>query len=318
MTTLLTFLPRLTPFFLVFFALTFMEAGFSSDFAEARSRSGGRSFSRSTPTQKAPASQPSAPAGQGVRKSGFASGLAGGLLGGALGGMLFGSMFGMGSGSGPGIIPLLLLAGVGYFFYKRFIKPSSPISRPFQGYQPPTNSQMPPSSGSPFGGINGMTPPPPPPGGLINSLESGLAMIRQTDPGFDEKYFVEVASDVFFKVQAGWMRRDISSYRHLLGDRLAAEYEQQFAEMRQQGQINKLESISIRKVEIVDAGKENQEDFVTVLFTANLLDYTVDEHSNNLVAGSMTEPVKFAEEWTWARPVGTENWRLEGIKVVGD
>jgi predicted lipid-binding transport protein (Tim44 family) len=86
--------------------------------------------------------------------------------------------------------------------------------------------------------------------------------------------------------------------------------------MQQLGHINKLESISIRKVEIVAAGKENNEDFVTVLFTANLLDYTVDERSGALVEGSMTEPVKFAEEWSWARPVGTEAWKLEGLKVV--
>ena len=141
-------------------------------------------------------------------------------------------------------------------------------------------------------------------------------MIRQTDPGFDATHFIEVASDVFFKVQAGWMRRDIASYRHLLGDQLAAEYERQFAEMRQLGHINKLENISIRKVEIVAAGKENGEDFVTVLFTANLLDYTVDERSGALVKGSMTDPVKFAEEWSWARPFGTEAWKLEGLRVV--
>jgi predicted lipid-binding transport protein (Tim44 family) len=35
-----------------------------------------------------------------------------------------------------------------------------------------------------------------------------------------------------------------------------------------------------------------------------------------VVAGSMTTPVKFEEEWTWARPTGTQEWRLEGIKVV--
>ena len=66
----------------------------------------------------------------------------------------------------------------------------------------------------------------------------------------------------------------------------------------------------------MDAGSYGREDYITVLFTANLLDYTVDEHSGALVEGSMTEPVKFAEEWTWARPVGTENWLLEGIQVV--
>jgi predicted lipid-binding transport protein (Tim44 family) len=143
-----------------------------------------------------------------------------------------------------------------------------------------------------------------------------MAEIRQTDPGFDENHFLEVASDVFFKIQAGWMRREIDTFRHLLGSQLASEYEGHFAEMKAKGQINKLESIAIRRVEIVEAGSQNGEDFVTVLFTANLLDYTVDDKSGNLIEGNMTEPVKFAEKWTWARPVRTESWKLEGIEVV--
>jgi predicted lipid-binding transport protein (Tim44 family) len=88
--------------------------------------------------------------------------------------------------------------------------------------------------------------------------------------------------------------------------------------MKEQGHISKLESIAVRKVEIVAAGSENGEDFVTVQFTANLLDYTVDEKTGALVSGSMTEPVKFVEKWTWARPVRTEEWKLEGIEVVED
>lgn len=306
-----SFFVRLAPFFLVLIAVTFIEAGITAEYADARSRSGGRSFSRSAPAPKAPVTQ-SAPGAQTPGKSGFGSGLAGGLLGGALGGMLFGSMFGMGSGSGMGILPLLLLGGVGFFFYKRFIK--RPVSAGYQGYQPPTQAPGSLFSGMQPGGLGETVPPPP--GVLQGSLDEGLAKIRQRDPGFDVNYFVEVASDVFFKVQAGWMRRDISSYRHLLGEELAAGYERQFAEMKELGHINKLESISIRKVEIVAAGQENGEDFVTVLFTANLLDYTVDENSGALVEGSMTDPVKFAEEWSWARPVGTEAWRLEGINVV--
>ena len=125
-----------------------------------------------------------------------------------------------------------------------------------------------------------------------------------------------MASDVFFQVQAGWMRRDLDSYRHLLGAQLATEYAGHIDELRQKGQINKLESIAIRKVEIVAAGSDGREDFVTVLFTANLLDYTVSDTSGELVEGSMTQPVKFAERWTWARPTGTDDWKLEGIEVA--
>jgi predicted lipid-binding transport protein (Tim44 family) len=149
-----------------------------------------------------------------------------------------------------------------------------------------------------------------------NLLEEGFSQIRETDRDFDPSYFKEVASDVFFQVQAGWMRRDLDSYRHLLGEQLAGEYAGHFADMRSKGHINKLESIAVRNLEIVQAGSENGEDFVTVLFSANLLDYTVDDKSGELVDGSMTTPIKFNEEWTWARSVGTEEWKLEGIKTV--
>jgi predicted lipid-binding transport protein (Tim44 family) len=243
---------------------------------------------------------------------GFGRGLMGGLLGGALGAMLFGSLFGA-SGSGMGILPLLLLGVVGFFLYKRFANRPTAPSGP--GYQPPPMDSRFQSSGSTFG--TSQTPAVPPIRDT-DPLQAGLAEIRMTDPNFDEKYFLEVASDVFFKIQAGWMRRDLSSYGQLLGDRLAAEYAQEFARMKEQGHISKLESIAVRKVEIVAAGSENGEDFVTVQFTANLLDYTVDEKTGALVSGSMTEPVKFVEKWTWARPVRTEEWKLEGIEVVED
>ena len=92
---MLLFMRRLTPFFLVFFTLCFIEAGIMADYSDARSRGGGRSF-RSTPRRKAPVTQRQQPQ-TGQQKSGFGRGMMGGLLGGALGGMLFGSLFGMGA-----------------------------------------------------------------------------------------------------------------------------------------------------------------------------------------------------------------------------
>lgn len=318
---MLAIMKRCTPFLLVLLTLAFMEAGITADYADARSKSGGRSFS-SPSSQPSPQSAPSQFGQQRQQQTpqagGFGRGLMGGLLGGAIGGMLFGSLFGA-SGSGMGILPLLILGGVGYFLYKRFVnRPAAPSS---SGYQPPPAPNM--FQGGAGGVGGGSVPPVPPvpsatPLYAANALEQGLSEIRLNDPGFDEKYFLEVASDVFFKVQAGWMRKDLSAYRHLLGNQLAEEYDRHFAKMQELGQSNKLESIAVRKVEIVAAGSDKGEDFLTVLFTANLLDYTVDDKTGALVEGSMTEPVKFAEKWTWARPVRTEDWKLEGIEVVED
>lgn len=281
-----------------------------AEYAEARSRSGGRSFKRSAPRRTAPTRTNKNTDGT-SKKSSFGRGLAGGLLGGAIGGMLFGSMFGAG-GSGMGFLPILLLGVGGYFLYRRFMakaKTNSGTNRGSAYRSPPTNIFNNATSHQ-----NDSSAPPPPPS--VNPLEDGLAEIRMTDPEFSADHFTETASDVFFTIQAGWMRRDLDSYRHLLGNELAAEYAEHFAEMRQKGVINKLESIAVRKVEITDAGSVEGEDFLTILFTANLLDYTVDETTNKVVEGSMSDPVKFAEKWTWARPVNSEDWKLEGIEAV--
>lgn len=300
-----TLLQKFSPIFVVFLALFLVEAGISVDYADARSRSGGRLFSRPSP-KKAPMQQ-NMKQGTQQRKSGFGRGLAGGLLGGALGAMLFGSLFGA-PGQGFGLLPILLLGGAAYFFFRqrgrgrRAEHQGSSTSQPGNIFN--MQGERMDSATEPDDVMRSLDP-----------VEQGLQEIRRSDRSFDEQYFVEIASDVFFQVQAGWMRRDLDSYRHLLGDQLAGEYEDHFERMRRDGQINKLESIAIRRVEIVNCGSDGREDFVTVLFTANLLDYTVDEQSGELVSGSMTEPVKFAEEWSWARKSGTDDWLLEGIEV---
>ncbi|MDP3694790.1 MAG: Tim44 domain-containing protein [Desulfocapsaceae bacterium] len=303
---------RFAPIFLILIAFTLIEGGLAAEYADARSKSGGKSFSSSPSPSKAPAS---APAGAPATGGGFGRGLMGGLLGGAIGGMLFGSMFG-GGGSGMGILPLLILGGVAFFLYRKFAKArqgagnAAPNQYARQGVQP--SGILPAGI---FGGATDTTSQPPPPPIIgENLVDDGISQIKATDKNFDSAYFTEVASDVFFKVQAGWMRRELDSYRHLLGEQLAGEYAAHFTEMHSKGHINKLESIAVRGVEIIQAGSDGREDFVTVLFTANLLDYTVDDKSGALVSGNMTDPVKFREEWTWARPTGTQNWKLEGIK----
>lgn len=296
------------PVFVVLLALLLGGGSLVVDTADARSRGGGKSF-RSAP--KTTTTQSTAPA-QPRKSGGFGSGLAGGLLGGAMGAMLFGSLFG-GGGEGMGILPILLVAGLGFFLFRKFAK-----SRQTAAHAHGQAGGF--GGGGGFGqAMNGAGDthiPPPPVFNSPQTVDEGLNEIRQTDRNFDTSEFLEIASEVFFKVQAGWMRRDLSSHGNLLGAQLASEYELEFAQMRKKGIVNKLESIAVRQVDIVAAGNDGKEDFVTVLFKANLLDYTVDETTGDLVAGSMTQPVRFEEEWTWSRPMGTHSWKLEGIKVV--
>ncbi len=320
---------RITLLGLLFAVLVFMGL---SDLADARSSSGGRSFggsssgsrsggfggssSRSFGNSSGPSVPPPSPGSGsfGGGGSSFLKGVGGGLVGGMIGNMLFsrpgysggGGGGGVG-GSGIGFFELLILGGLGFFLYKRFIKPNmgsrNPMSPPFNPFSS-GNSQS-----------DGFQGPPSVPPAFPTPSANGFDLVKQSEPDFDPEKFKEIAQDVFFKVQAAWMRRDTTSVQGLIGQQLKTEYDTQFADLKQKGLINRLENIAVRSIEIVDVGTEGQEVFVKVLFTANLLDYTVEESSGKVVKGDSAEPVKFQEFWTFARPSNSTLWKLEGIQV---
>jgi len=291
--------------------ICFFLAGLA-EFAEARSRSGGRSFGRSAPPsapmRQAPPKQTMRQDNAGPLSSPFARGVAGGLLGGMLGGMLFGGMahgMGMGGfgGSGIGLIEILLLAGLGYFLYRKFFRRQA--LAPGAAASPVYARSKPDAIPSAGGSLLEDRPD--------DALVEGVRQIWTVDPDFDPEGFKEIAQDLFFKVQAGWTHREVSGLRQFVGDALLSEYGRHFDQMKQQGHINRLENIAVRRVDLLAAGVQEGEIYVTVRFTANLLDYTVDE-TGTLVSGDAHQPVKFEENWTFARPVGSNDWKLEGIE----
>lgn len=287
----------------------FMAAGIMET-ADARSKGGGRSFTKA-PAASRPAAQTKSPQAVSSPMGGsFARGLAGGVMGGVLGSMLFGGMAQAGGGgiggSGFGVFEILLLAGIGYFLYRRFSRPKA-----LAGNAGVSSSQEGNSFSRLFSGggahqetqdNNGEDP-----------LVEGVREIWTVDQSFDPDAFKETAQDLFFKIQAGWTRRDASVLEPFVGNQLLDEYKRHFVELKQQGHINRLENIAVRNVELLAAGVQDHEIFVTVRFTANLLDYTVDEKSSKIVRGDDENSVKFEEAWTFATPVGSRVWKLEGI-----
>ncbi|HBA88541.1 MAG TPA: Tim44 domain-containing protein [Geobacter sp.] len=277
---------------------------------------GSRSYSRQTapPVQQStPYRQQAAPAPNPMQQGGgFLRSMAGGIAGGLLGGMLFrglagaGGMGGLGGG-GIGLFEIVLLAGIGYLIY-RFVKKrresrlqSVEGGYGWQGGQQeatyPAQYTVEQSGGD---------------------LHTGLSHLRQMDPSFDEARFKDQVMDYFFKIQGGWMNRDLSALSGLLTDEMGGIFRQDIERLLRDRQVNRLENIAVRSVEISEVWQEAGQDYLTVLIYANLLDYTTDDTTGTVVAGSKTEPVKFEEFWTFSRPVGNNAWRLSAISQKTD
>jgi predicted lipid-binding transport protein (Tim44 family) len=277
---------------------SFGSRGSRSYSAPRQNTSPGPSRQQAAPSQ----GQPAAPAG-----GGFMRGIGGGLLGGLLGGMLFSSLGfgGMGggfSGSGIGMIEILLLLGLGYFIFKMVKRRRGGENLAYQTscQQPGSQTETFPSYGS---GSRTQE----------DDISVGIGHIREMDPHFDEALFKETAMDIFFKVQGAWMNRELTTVKNLLTDEMKGVVQRDIDALLRNKKVNRLENIAVRKVEIVETWQETGQDFLTVLFTANLLDYTADDATGEVVEGSKTDPVRFEEFWTFTRSVGNNPWKLSAI-----
>jgi len=286
-------------------------------YADARAgggRSGGfrgsRSFqapSRSaqpSPSQpRREAAPPQQPGPMAPQPGGFMRGIGTAILGGFLGSMLFSGLAHAGigglGGSGFGMIEILLLAGAGYFLYRKFRSPAVATgygAMQYQGtqdYAPSYSSTEEQPAGN-------------------NSVD--YRSIAMMDRNFDPDQFLKTAQDTFFKVQGAWNKQDTAALGALCGSELMKTWEQEINELRSRSQQNRMENIALRESGITEAWTESGDDFVTVRIKANLLDYTVDHKTGAVITGSNSEPVEFEEYWTFTRPVGPNLWKLGAVQ----
>jgi predicted lipid-binding transport protein (Tim44 family) len=237
----------------------------------------------------------------------------GGMMGGILGGMLFRSLgfggdLGAEGGGGIGLFEILLIGALLFGVYW-YIKRRRQAARANAYYQSSMGTAEPSYQHS-YGQSYEQ------PREEERDLGKGLGYIRQMDSFFDEKKFQDLCMDHFFKIQGAWTNRDMSGAKNLLTEEMLRIIQDDAEKLRSERRMNKLENIAVRSVDIVEAWQESGRDYITVKLYANLLDYTIDETTGQVVSGSKTEPVKFEEYWTFTRPVGNNPWQLSAINQV--
>src|SRR5262249_56901028 len=93
-------------------------------------------------------------------------------------------------------------------------------------------------------------------------LARGVAHIRQMDPRFDPARFAEPASDIFFRVQAAWLARDMDGVRPVLTEEMGASMQAQCSQLRAQRRVNRLENIAVRAGDVTQAWPQSGQDVV--------------------------------------------------------
>ncbi|HTO11569.1 MAG TPA: Tim44 domain-containing protein [Candidatus Binatia bacterium] len=286
--------------------------------AEAWARAGGGSSGGSrgsrgfsSPSSPAPMSpsRPATPAPGAPQPAPSRWGGLGGMLGGLLVGGLIGSLLFGGHGGGIGLMEILVIGGLIFLavsFMRRRQQQPQPAAPP--GYAAPDDARNWAETPAQYRGTG--------PGTLEApaDLERGIANVRQMDADFDPKRTADAGSDIFFKVQAAWMTRDMSAASAVLTPEMQNILQGDCDKLRAARRINRLENIAVRSTDVTEVWQEAGHDYVTVRFLASLLDYTTDESGSQVLEGSRTEPVKFEEYWTFVRPVGPNAFRLSAIQ----
>ena len=232
-------------------------------------------------------------------------GVLGGLAGGFIGSMLFRNMgYGAGTGAdtgsgGIGMLEILVLAGLGFMVFRMFAQrrmAAANHANPINGAYDKLES------------VRGTGP-------FANDEQNYAQTLQLYDATFDLNRFKEQRMDDFLKIQSAWNSRDLRAVESLIVPEFQKTLDADVQNLKTSGQINKLENIAVRGAELAESWQEYGKEYATLKLKAQLLDYTIDERTQTVVAGDRNQPVKFEEEWTFVRGVGDQSqpWKLTAI-----
>ncbi|MBF0184874.1 MAG: Tim44 domain-containing protein [Magnetococcales bacterium] len=289
------------------------------------------------PTPAMPPPAMPAPASSGFGSS-LMSGIAGFALGGLIGSALFGghstppaagvsegavaasgqpvasgAMAGSSSGGGIGLLEILLIGGLIWFalrWYRQKREQEALASAPFAAARQGMAEPMFVGSGSVDPSLNNYP-------SLYGNDEvaQGLATITAMDPSFDQNRFLEGAKMAFQHIQGAWSDWSVDRLRPLLTERMWVLIESQAMKRKAEGKRDIIEKIRFQQATISEVWQEAGDDWITVHFLVDMVDYTTDVQGK-VLEGDPNVSSQVEEYWTFTRPVGSREpaWFLSAIQ----
>ncbi len=152
-----------------------------------------------------------------------------------------------------------------------------------------------------------------------DDVAQGMAAITRMDTNFDQARFLEGAKMAFQQIQSAWSDWSVGRLRPLLTDRMWSLIESQAMKRKAEGKRDIIEKIRFQTVEISEAWQEAGDDWITVHFLVDMVDYTTDIQGK-ILEGDPAVSSQVEEFWTFTRPVGSQEpaWFLSAIQQPGE
>jgi len=142
-------------------------------------------------------------------------------------------------------------------------------------------------------------------------LAVGLAQLRGADKSFDEKHFLAGARGAFEIVVNAFAKGDTAALQPLLSPDVFASFANAIRTRQAQHETLATNLLSIKTVEIAEAGLDDDTAHVTVRFVSDQT-HVMRAADGSVVEGNPDQVEEKTDLWTFARPVRSRdpNWTL--------
>jgi predicted lipid-binding transport protein (Tim44 family) len=142
-------------------------------------------------------------------------------------------------------------------------------------------------------------------------VNAGLRAIRQADPNFDPKQFLDGARMAYEMIVMAYADGDRQTLKNLLSREVHDGFVQAIADREARGEKVQSSFVGIDKADIVAAEQKGSEAHITLRIVSELISATRNE-AGEVVDGDPETVVEVKDVWTFARDTRSRdpNWKL--------
>ena len=138
-----------------------------------------------------------------------------------------------------------------------------------------------------------------------------LERMREIDPDFDPRHFLEGAKVAYEMIVTAFAQGDTKTLKPLLAPEVYAEFEKAIEERKRQGLEQEFEFVGLDEAKLLRASLSGKVARLTVRFVSRVITATRDGEGN-VVAGNPEKLATVKDVWTFERDLTSRdpNWRL--------